>query len=83
VRDAETDIWVWSLERATLTRLTFDQLFDRFPVSSPDGRRIAFSSQRDGSRGNVFWQTVSHGRRRPLAGLHGRRHATRVGAQRP
>ena len=56
VRDAESDIWVWSLERATLTRLTFDPLFDRFPVWSPDGRRIAFSSQRDGSRGNLFWQ---------------------------
>jgi len=56
VRDAERDIWVWSLERATLTRLTFDPLFDRFPVWSPDSRRIAFSSQRDGSRGNLFWQ---------------------------
>jgi Tol biopolymer transport system component len=56
VRDAESDIWVWSLQRATLTRLTFDPRFDRFPVWSPDGRRIAFSSQRDGSRGNVFWQ---------------------------
>ena len=56
VRDAESDIWVWSLERATLTRLTFDPLFDRFPVWSPDSRRILFSSQRDGSRGNLFWQ---------------------------
>ena len=56
VRDAESDIWVWSVERATLTRLTFDPLFDRFPLWSPDGRRIAFSSQRDGSRGNTFWQ---------------------------
>jgi serine/threonine-protein kinase len=32
VRDAESDIWVWSLERATLTRLTFHPLFDRFPL---------------------------------------------------
>ena len=56
VRDAESDIWVWSLERATLTRLTFDPLFDRFPLWSPDGRRIVFSSQRDGSRGNLFSQ---------------------------
>jgi eukaryotic-like serine/threonine-protein kinase len=31
-----SDIWVWSVERATLTRLTFDPLFDRFPVWSPD-----------------------------------------------
>jgi serine/threonine-protein kinase len=56
VRDAENDIWVWSLERATLTRLTFDPLFDRFPVWYSDSRRIAFSSQRGGSRGDLFWQ---------------------------
>jgi serine/threonine-protein kinase len=56
VRDGESDIWVWNLARATLTRLTFDPLFDRFPVWSRDGRRITFSSQRDGSRGNLFWQ---------------------------
>ena len=59
VRDAESDIWVWSLQRSTLTRLTFDPRFDRFPIWSPDGRRIVFSSQRDGSRGNVFWQMAN------------------------
>jgi hypothetical protein len=39
-------------------RLTFDPLFDRFPLWSPDVRRVAFSSQRDGIRGNLFWQTA-------------------------
>jgi serine/threonine-protein kinase len=38
--------------------LTFDPLWDRFPVWSQDGRRIAFSSQRDGSAGNPFWQAA-------------------------
>ena len=44
--------------RETLTRLTFDPGFDRLPVWSPDGQRIAFSSQRDGSVGNLFSQVA-------------------------
>jgi serine/threonine-protein kinase len=58
VRDPDAEIWVWNIVRDTLTRLTFDPLWDRFPVWSPDGRRIAFSSQRDGSEGNPFWQAA-------------------------
>jgi serine/threonine-protein kinase len=58
VRDAASEIWVWDLTRATLTRLTFDPGQDRFPAWSPDGRRIAFSSTRDGSNGNLFWQAA-------------------------
>ena len=58
VRGAEGDIWVWHVARETLTRLTFDPGQDRFPLWSPDGRRIAFSSQRDGSGGVPFWQAA-------------------------
>ncbi len=58
LRDEQNDIWIWDFAREMLTRLTFDPGQDRFPVWSPDGRRIAFSSQRDGSRGNPFWQAA-------------------------
>jgi serine/threonine-protein kinase len=58
VRDPSTDIWIWDLARETLTRLTFDPGSDRSPAWFPDGRRLAFSSQRDGSPGNVFWQAA-------------------------
>jgi len=52
VRDQQLDIWVWDLARQTLTRLTFDPGEDEFPIWSPDGKRIAFSTTRNG--GSTF-----------------------------
>ncbi|MGH9257994.1 MAG: protein kinase domain-containing protein [Vicinamibacterales bacterium] len=57
VRDQENDVWIWSLARQTLTRLTFDAGRDMEPVWTPDGRRIVFSSTRAGSA-NLFWQAA-------------------------
>jgi Tol biopolymer transport system component/DNA-binding winged helix-turn-helix (wHTH) protein len=39
-----SDIWVYDLRRNVPTRLTFDASMDTTPVWSPDGSRIAFSS---------------------------------------
>jgi serine/threonine-protein kinase len=58
VRDEQNDIWTWDFARETPTRLTFDPGLDRAPIWSPDGRRIAFSSQREGGIGNLFWQAA-------------------------
>ena len=55
--DQESDIWVWDLSRTTLTRATFDPGVDSFPVWTPDGRRLIFSSDRAGA-GNLFWQAA-------------------------
>jgi serine/threonine-protein kinase len=57
IRDQENDIWTWDLVRhGPLTRLTFDPGLNRFGVwSRPDGKRIAFSAQRDGVE-NVYQQ---------------------------
>ena len=57
-RDQEVDIWIWDLIRETLTRLTFDPGTDTFPVWSPDGLRIAFSSGRGGDRGGIYWRAA-------------------------
>jgi serine/threonine-protein kinase len=56
--DQERDIWIWDLGRATLTRLTLDPGSDQFPLWTPDGRRIIFSSQRGIGQPNLWSQTA-------------------------
>ncbi len=56
IEGATHDIWVSDVEGDTLTRLTFGS--DNYlPVWTPDGRRIAFQSNRSGLW-NLFWTPV-------------------------
>jgi serine/threonine protein kinase len=62
IRDPQTrtrDIWIFDLLRGAKTRLTFDPADDMNPVWSPDGTRIAFSSDRMGQRD--IYQKLSDG----------------------
>jgi serine/threonine-protein kinase len=54
-QDQEQDVWVWNLSRTTLTRVTFDPGYDSYPVWTPDGRRLIFTSDRAGAR-NLYWR---------------------------
>jgi serine/threonine-protein kinase len=52
-----SDIWIAEWMRDTLTRLTVDPARATNPVWTPDGRRLAFSSQRaDKVTKNLYWQ---------------------------
>jgi eukaryotic-like serine/threonine-protein kinase len=72
--DQANDIWVRDMDRGTLTRLTLAEGEDETPAWSPDGRRIAFTSNRvgentrvvrvvraDGTGGEtILWRTPAH-----------------------
>ena len=53
-----SDIWLLDLSRRVPSRFTFDPKFDLTPVWSPDGRRIAFNSDRKG-RFDVYVKPVA------------------------
>jgi serine/threonine-protein kinase len=50
----QADIWILELERDTMTRLTFHELWDVDPIWSPDGEWIVFGSARDGDAFNLY-----------------------------
>jgi serine/threonine-protein kinase len=52
----QTDIWVYEWARETITQLTFDPGRDDYPVWTPDGKRIAFASDRaQPGVFNLYW----------------------------
>jgi Tol biopolymer transport system component len=62
IRDPQTktrDIWIFDLLRGTKTRMTFDPADDLDSIWSPDGTRIAFTSNRLGQRD--IYQTPADG----------------------
>ncbi|MDA2927430.1 protein kinase [Acidobacteria bacterium AH-259-G07] len=52
--ESNQDVWVYEIEREAMTRLTFDEAADGFPIWSPDGQQVAFSSDRDGGQLNLY-----------------------------
>jgi serine/threonine-protein kinase len=49
------DVWVYEWERDTMSRLTFTAGIDRWPVWAPNGKHIAFQSDRAGGASNIYW----------------------------
>jgi len=48
------EIWVYDWQRDLMTRLTMTSGFDGYPVWSPDGKLLAFESDRAGGVGNLY-----------------------------
>jgi eukaryotic-like serine/threonine-protein kinase len=44
------DIYLYSWDESSNRRLTFETLFDSHPIFHPDGKRVLYSSVRDGAR---------------------------------
>ena len=55
ITEQESQVWLYDLSRETLTRFTFDGTLNLNTVWTPDGKRIAFQSNKDGPP-NVYWQ---------------------------
>ena len=56
--DSSRDIWIYDLTRNVPSRFTFDPAADMTHTWSPDGRRLVFSSTRDGAY-NLYLKPTS------------------------
>ncbi len=56
-RELGSDLWILDLARSAMLRLTFAQGASECPVWTPDGKHIAFVSNRDG-RWRMYWARV-------------------------
>jgi serine/threonine-protein kinase len=52
-RETTADIWIWDFDRRTMTRFTFGTA--AYPLWTPDGKRLIFTSFEDGV-GNLSWR---------------------------
>ena len=55
IEEQETQMWLYDLSQETLTRFTFGGNVNLDPAWTPDGKRIAFQSDKEGPP-NIFWQ---------------------------
>jgi Tol biopolymer transport system component len=55
IQEQESQTWIYDIPRGTLTRLTFEGNVNISPIWTPDGKRLAFDSDREGAT-NIFWE---------------------------
>jgi hypothetical protein len=56
---AQTGVWLYDVARGHPNRLTFDAAFERYPVWSPDGSRIVFSSSKRNGHFELYEKAAS------------------------
>jgi serine/threonine-protein kinase len=55
IEEEETQTWLYDLSRGTLNRLTFEGSTNFGAAWTPDGKRVALQSNKEGPQ-NIFWQ---------------------------
>jgi eukaryotic-like serine/threonine-protein kinase len=66
------NIWIYDLAQNRSRRFTFNPFDDVSPIWSPDGRRLAYSSRRDGRRHSMYLNDSSGaGHEQPLLQVDG------------
>ena len=54
-----SNIWILDLLRGVMSRLTGENAYEQFPLWTPDGRRVVFSSNRDSANApHLYWKRV-------------------------
>jgi serine/threonine-protein kinase len=69
VQEDNSDVYVYNLARSTLSPLTFDPGEDTFPIWTPDGARVLFSSNRDGPTSVFSKAAAGTGQVEPVAAV--------------
>jgi hypothetical protein len=64
--NANMDVWLLDLGRGVLTRFTSDAADDIFPIWSPDGDRLVFSSNRKGGVHDLYQKSATGAGREEL-----------------
>ncbi len=69
IRDQENDIWIWDLVGRTLARLTFDPGMNWGGIWTPDGKSVAYSTERNGAANIWLRPADGSGSPEPLTNL--------------
>jgi Tol biopolymer transport system component len=75
VSDVNIDVWIHNLVRGSITRLTFNNEEDETPIWAPDGKLVAFSSDRGRPKRFIFTKPPDgSANEQPIAELTGFTH---------